>query len=189
MLILLVIFVFLIVVGYVVYLYNALVQGRTMLAEAWSGIDVQLKLRHDLIPNLVAIVKGYGAHEMETLESVIRQRGAQSGKVSYDEAVAVAGSEQELTGNLGKVFALVEAYPALKADSSFLSLQNKLVEIEDQIQFARRYYNGCVRDFNLRVEQVPSCFVAAVFNFSKAAFFELEHLAIKNNPGVSFEQK
>jgi LemA protein len=169
--------------------YNALVRARTMLAEAWSGIDVQLKLRHDLVPNLVAIVKGYGAHELETLESVVRQRSAESPPASYQEATAVSGSERELTGVLGKIFALSEAYPDLKADASFINLQHKLVEIEDQIQYARRYYNGCVRDFNLRVEQVPSSMVAAFFKFTKADFFELDHLDIRNNPGVSFEQK
>jgi LemA protein len=173
----------------IAWFYNALVQARTMLAEAWSGIDVQLKLRHDLVPNLVAIVKGYGSHELETFESVVQHRSQGGQAASYQEATAVSGAERELTSVLGKIFAISEAYPNLKADTSFLNLQHKLVEIEDQIQYARRYYNGCVRDFNLRVEQVPSSLVAGLFNFKKAEFFELEHLEIRNNPEVSFVQK
>jgi len=178
------------VIAFVVYgimIYNQLIAGRTHTEEAWSGIDVQLKRRHNLIPNLVETVKGYATHEQKTLENVIAARqGAveQSGGAS-----ATAQSEGILTQALGRLFALSEAYPDLKASENFQNLQAELSELEDEIQMSRRFYNGTVRDYNIKVESFPSNLVANQFKFSKAEFFELdpaEAAAVKQVPKVDF---
>lgn len=166
-----------------VAIYNSLVRMRSMVEEAWSGIDVQLKRRTDLIPNLVSTVKGYAAHEKGTLEEVVRLRGlAQSA-----HGVGETAQAQGLLGQaLGKLFALAESYPDLKANANFAQLQASLGEIEEQIQLARRYYNGAVRNLNIAVESFPSNLVAGRFGFVKAEFFELESAAERAVPSVSF---
>ncbi len=171
------------VVVWVVVMYNSLVRMRSMVEEAWSGIDVQLKRRTDLIPNLVSTVKGYAAHEKETLEEVIRMRNqAQSA-----QGVGETAQAQGLLGQaLGRLFALAESYPDLKANENFTQLQASLGEIEDQIQLSRRYYNGAVRNLNVAVESFPSNLVAGRFGFTKAEYFELESAAERTVPTVSF---
>lgn len=171
------------VVLWAVAIYNGLVRKRNVVEEAWSGIDVQLKRRTDLIPNIVSTVKGYAAHEKGTLEDVVRLRGqAQSA-----QGVAETAQAQGMLGAaLGKLFALAESYPDLKANQNFIQLQASLGEIEEQLQLARRYYNGAVRDLNIAVESFPSNLVASRFGFAKAEFFELESAAERLVPKVEF---
>ena len=166
-----------------VLLYNGLVRMRNMVEEAWSGIDVQLKRRTDLIPNLVSTVKGYAAHEKGTLEEVIRLRGLAQNAHGVGETAQAQGL---LGAALGKLFALAENYPDLKANANFAQLQASLGEIEEQIQLARRYYNGAVRNLNIAVESFPSNLIAGRFGFVKAEFFELENTAERAVPSVSF---
>lgn len=162
-----------VIVGlYVIVTYNALVSLRVRVNEAWSDIEVQMKRRYNLIPNLVETVKGYAKHEAGTLEAVTRARA---------EAMANQGSPQEqaksedfLTGALKSLFALAESYPELKANENFLGLQDDLRAVEEAIQASRRYYNGSVRDNNTKIDQFPSNLVANWFKFIKAEFFELE---------------
>ena len=163
--------------------YNRLVRGRNLVREAWSGIDVQLKRRTDLVPNLVSTVKGYAAHEKGTLEEVIRLRNLAQNAQGVGETAQAQGL---LGAALGKLFALAENYPDLKANANFAQLQATLGEIEEQIQLARRYYNGAVRNLNIAVESFPSNLIAGRFGFSKAEFFELENAAERVVPSVSF---
>ena len=157
---------------YVILIYNGLVSLKNRVAEAWSDIEVQMKRRYNLIPNLIETVKGYMSHERETLESVTRARGeALANQGSPD---AQARSENMLAGALKSLFALAENYPDLKANQGFLDLQDDLAEVEDKIQAARRYYNGSVRDLNVKIEQFPSNLVAQAFKFVQAGFFELD---------------
>ncbi len=157
---------------YVILTYNGLVSLKNRVSEAWSDIEVQMKRRYNLIPNLVETVKGYMSHERETLESVTRARGeAMANQGSPD---AQARSENMLAGALKSLFALAENYPDLKANQGFLDLQDDLAEVEDKIQAARRYYNGSVRDLNVKIEQFPSNLVAQAFKFVQAGFFELD---------------
>ena len=157
---------------YVILTYNGLVSLKTQVAEAWSDIEVQMKRRYNLIPNLIETVKGYMNHERETLESVTRARGeALANQGSPD---AQARSENMLAGALKSLFALAENYPDLKANQGFLDLQDDLAEVEDKIQAARRYFNGSVRDLNVKIEQFPSNLVAQAFKFGQAGFFELD---------------
>ncbi len=160
------------VAGYVVLTYNGLVSLKNRVGEAWSDIEVQMKVRYNLVPNLVETVKGYMGHERETLESVTRLRG--EAMASQGEPGEQAHSENLLTGALKSLFALAENYPELKADRGFLDLQDELSGVEDKIQAARRYYNGSVRDLNVKIEQFPSNLVARGFDFVQAAFFELD---------------
>ena len=159
------------IAGYLVIIYNKFVSLRAGMDAAWSDIDVQLKRRYDLIPALVDTVRGYKEYEGSTLENVIkaRQQGLDATTVA-DKATA----ENMLTGALGKLFALAEAYPDLKANTTFLNLQNELSSIEDAIQNARRYYNAIVRDYNAKVESFPDLFVAQKFNFTARDYFELD---------------
>ncbi len=157
---------------YVMLTYNGLVSLKNRVSEAWSDIEVQMKRRYNLIPNLVETVKGYMSHERETLESVTRARGeAMANQGSPD---AQARSENMLAGALKSLFALAENYPDLKANQGFLDLQDDLAEVEDKIQAARRYFNGSVRDLNVKIEQFPSNLVAQAFKFVQAGFFELD---------------
>ena len=157
---------------YVILTYNGLVSLKNRVSEAWSDIEVQMKRRYNLIPNLVETVKGYMSHERETLESVTRARGeALANQGSPD---AQARSENMLAGALKSLFALAENYPDLKANQGFLDLQDDLAEVEDKIQAARRYFNGSVRDLNVKIEQFPSNLVAQAFKFVQAGFFELD---------------
>ena len=173
---------------YMISVYNGLVDKKTRAEEAWSGIEVQLKRRHNLIPNLVEIVKGYASHEQETFEKVVNARNSaiQTGQSS---AAATAQTETVLTGALRQVFALAEDYPDLKANGNFLDLQAQLKELEDQIQMARRFYNGSARDLNIIVDSFPSNVIASRFNFAKFDFFELdaaEATEVKKVPHVNF---
>jgi LemA protein len=172
-----------ILAGWLVALYNGLVRKRNLVEEGWSGIDVQLKRRADLIPNLVETVKGYASHEREALDRVTELR-AQSFKA---QAPAEKGRvEGMLTGALGNLFAIAENYPDLKASQNFTELQASLAEVEEQIQFARRYYNGAVRDLNIAVESFPSNLVASTFGFKQAEFFELTEPGDRAVPQVNF---
>lgn len=154
-----------------VVIFNQLVTAKNHCQEAWSGIDVQLKLRHNLVPNLVTAVKIYAQHESSVLEKAAQAR--QQAKECASERVATRGqSESHLSNQLSQVFVIAEAYPELKADALFLELQQKLVDIEDNIQMARRFYNGCVRNLNIAIQSFPSNIVAKIFNFKEAVFFE-----------------
>ncbi len=166
-----------------ILIYNGLVRMRNMVQEAWSGIDVQLKRRTDLIPNLVSTVKGYAEHEKGTLEEVVRLRGL----VQNAQGVGETAQAQGLLGAaLGKLFALAESYPELKANANFAQLQASLGEIEEQVQLSRRYYNGAARNLNIAVESFPSNLVAGRFGFEKAEFFELESPSERAVPKVEF---
>jgi LemA protein len=167
----------------IVILYNSLVSLRVQCENAWADIDVQLKRRYDLIPNLVETVKGYAAHEKGTLEAVISARNR---AMSAEGPGAKGEAEGMLAGALRQVFALAESYPQLRAVESFTSLQNSLQQIEEALQNARRYYNAVVRDFNTRIHQVPSNFVAGLCGFKDREFFEITAPAEREAPKVNF---
>lgn len=159
--------------------YNRLVRARNMVREAWSGIDVQLKRRAELVPNLIEVVRGYSRYERSLIEEVARSRSA----ASAGEGVAGrATAEGSLSDGLRRIFAVAENYPDLQANKQFLELQKNLVEVEDQIQYARRYYNGTVRDFNIRIESFPGMIPARIFGFRTAEFFELESAVERRTP-------
>ncbi len=159
-----------VVVAWAVLTYNGLIKLRNLVQEAWRQIDVELTRRHDLIGNLVETVKGYAAHERGTLEDVVKARSA--AMAPGQSPAAQAQSEDVLGQALGRLLAIVEAYPDLKANSNFLALQNELTQTEDRIASARRYYNATVRDLNTKVETVPSNFIAGAFNIDRAEYFE-----------------
>ena len=171
------------VILYGIATYNRLVKARQLVKEGWSGIDVQLKKRANLIPNLVAAVKGYMQHERGLLEKVteLRAKAAAMADASPQERSAV---EQQISSLLGRIFVAVENYPDLKANQNVLDLQQQLADIEHDIQMARRYYNGAVRDNNVLVESFPSNLVASLFNFRKAEYFELQDEAARQVPKV-----
>ena len=164
-------------------MYNGLVGLRNHVRNAWAQIDVQLKRRHDLIPNLVETVKGYAGHEKETLENVTRAR---SQAVSAEGVGAQSQAEQMLTGALGRLMLVVEQYPDLKANQNFLSLQEELTSTENKIGFARQNYNDTVMRFNTKIQSVPTNAVAGMFNFTEEEFFELQDEAAREAPTVSF---
>lgn len=170
---------------YAVSLYNRLVKNRQMSEEGWSGIDVQLKRRADLIPNLVDTVKGYAGHERELFERVTELR-AQVGKVPQGDVAERGKLEGLLSGAIGKLLAVVENYPELKANENFLELQETLGEVENEIQMSRRYYNGAVRNLNVMVESFPSNLVAGQFGFEKREYFEIDDEADRAVPEVAF---
>lgn len=165
--------------------YNGLIKSRNQVQEGWGQIDVELKRRHDLIPNLVETVKGYAAHESGTLEAVMKARSAaiQGG----NSPAAASQTEGELSQALGRLMAISEAYPDLKANSNFNALQQELSSTEDRIASARRYYNALVRDLNTKVEQVPTNFLARMGGIGKEQYFEAEPSA-QNVPSVDFGQ-
>jgi LemA protein len=163
--------------------YNALVRSRNKVDEAWSGIDVQLKRRHDLVPNLVETVKGYAAHEGETLQKVTVARLA---AVEAGGPAAVERAEARLTGALGNINALAEAYPELRASENFQRLQAELAAIEDEIQAARRIYNSNVQRYNTRTQQFPTLVIAGLASFAPREFFEIEAPAERGVPQVAF---
>lgn len=173
------------VIFFVISIYNGLVKLRNNSEQAWSDVDVQLKRRYDLIPNLVETVKGYASHEKETFEKVIQARNSAMGASEPGEK---SQNENFLSSALKSLFALSEAYPDLKANQNFLDLQNDLSEIEDNIQMARRYYNAVVRDLNTRIETVPSNIIANMFNFTKKEYFELDSELEKTAPKIDFNQ-
>jgi len=160
-----------VIVGFGVMIYNGLVRMRVRVDGAWADIDVQLKRRHDLVPNIVETVKGYASHERETLESVVAARSA---AMNAQGPASKAEAENMLSGALKSLFALSEAYPQLQAAENFRDLQQTLGDLENGIQQARRYYNAVVRDYNTRIAQVPSNLVANAFNFSPREFFEID---------------
>ncbi len=163
-------------------LYNRLVKLREQADAAWADIDVQLKRRYDLIPNVVETVKGYATHESKTFEAVV---AARSSAMSADSPAQKGRDEGMLAGALKSLFALSEAYPDLKASGGFRDLQGTLSDLEDSVQNARRYYNAVVRDFNTKIHQVPSNIVANSFNFREREFFEVPE-GEKSVPNVSF---
>jgi len=154
---------------WVVLAFNRLVRRRNLMREGWSGIDVQLKRRRNLIPNLVETVKAYSRHEKDVLAKVTELRSQGGG----EDIKQTATRENALTDQLKMLFALAESYPKLKADVNYRQLMDHLADIEDQIQYARRYYNGAVRDYNIGVESFPSNTVARLFSFRLADFFEI----------------
>ncbi|MBW9051568.1 LemA family protein [Rhizobium mesosinicum] len=170
---------------YVVFIYNGLVRSRQMAEEAWSGIDVQLKRRADLIPNLIETVKGYAAHEKSTLEEVVELRN-RAQAVPAGDVAGRAQAEGLLGQALGRVMALAEAYPDLKANQNFSELQASLETMESEIQMARRYYNGAARDLNVKVESFPSNLIAGQFGFAKREYFEITNEADRAVPSVKF---
>jgi len=157
-------------------IYNGLIKLRNTSEQAWSDVDVQLKRRYDLIPNLVETVKGYASHEKETFEKVVQARNQAMGASSPGEK---AQAENFLQSTLKSLFALAEAYPELKANQNFLDLQDELSNIEEQIQLARRYYNAVVRDLNTKIESVPSNIVANMFHFEKREYSLSYYLLIQ----------
>jgi len=167
----------------VVTIYNRLVKYRAMVQEGWSGIDVQLKRRADLIPNLLETVKGYMGHEKSVLDQVTELRTRAMNARNVGEK---ARAEGLLGAALGNLFAVAENYPDLKASVNFLELQKSLADIEEQLQLSRRYYNGAVRELNIAVASFPSNIVARAFNFIPAEYFEIEDQADRAVPRVSF---
>jgi len=172
-----------VVVVYAIAVFNRLVRTRQMANEAWSGIDVQLKRRSDLVPNLVDTVKGYAAHERSVLEEVTQLRGA-ARAVPEGDVAARAQAEGALSAALGKLFALSENYPDLKASTNFLDLQKQLSDLENDLQMARRYYNGAVRNQNVLVQSFPSNILAGMFGFGPREFFELSNESEREAPQV-----
>ena len=168
---------------YGISIYNRLVKLRTMVQEAWSSIDVMLKKRYDLIPNLVETVKGYATHERETFDSVTRARAAAMSANTVQEKEA---AEKNLSQAMMNLNAVAEQYPDLKANTNFLQLQGELSALEGDIEKSRRYYNGTVRENNILVETFPSNIIANMFRFTKSAFFELENVAERAVPNVKF---
>jgi LemA protein len=169
--------------AWAVGLYNRLVRLRNMVKEGWSGVEVQLKRRANLIPNLIQTVKGYLDHERGVLEKLTELR---SRTLQTDQPAERARLEGDLGRAIGRLFAVAEAYPDLKANQNFMDLQDELSQLEDQIQMARRYYNGTVRDLNIAVESFPSNIVAGMFGFRQAEFFEIEDEADRAVPKVEF---
>ncbi len=168
-----------------VILYNRLVRLRHQVAAAWSDIGVQLKRRHDLIPKLVEAVRAYARYESQTLTDLTRLRAASEQARVPGELIPLA---ERLRGELRHLVAVAEAYPPLKTSDQYLALQQELSEIEDQIQFARRYYNGAVRDFNIRVESFPGLIPARAFGFRPAEFFELDSAVERDTPQFNNQQ-
>lgn len=171
---------------FVMMIYNRLVALRQTTRQAWGDIDVQLKQRHDLVPNLVETVKGYASHEKETLESVVKARQQ---AVDASSVKDLAAAENVLSGALRQLFALSESYPDLKANENFLSLQNELADLENKIAAARRFFNNAVSEYNTAREQFPAVILANSFGFNEADFFEVaanERAAVNAGPSVKF---
>jgi LemA protein len=174
------------IVLYVIFIYNRLVSLRQTVSQSWSDISVQLKQRHDLIPNLVETVKGYAAHERGTLDAVVKARNA---AVAASGPADQAKAENMLTGALRQLFALSEAYPDLKANENFLALQSELSDIENKIAAARRFFNNAVSEYNAAIQQFPAVMIAGPLGFAERTFFELdegERAAVEATPQVKF---
>jgi len=170
----------LIVLIWAIAVYNRFVRLKNHCTEAWSNIDTELKRRHELIPNLVSVVKGYAAHERGVFEEVTRLRAACD---TRQDLQRVASAERALGGALGRLIAVAEGYPELKADSHFRALQDELVNTEDRIQAARRFYNGNVRDINNLAESFPTSLIAGLGGFKRRDFFEVDP-AVRSAPAV-----
>ncbi len=162
--------------------YNLFVRDKNLIREAWSGIDVQLKRRHNLIPNLVQTVKAYSKHERDLFNEITEKR---SKTINIENIKEKAAAEADISGLLKSLFLVVEDYPDLKANINFIDLQKQLTEIEDQIQYARRYYNGTVRRYNIRVESFPGNIVAGIFDFKQEDYFEITLATERSTPEVN----
>lgn len=163
--------------------YNGLVRLRTMVEEAFSTMDVYLKKRYDLIPNLVSTVKGYASHESDTLENVVKARSMAMGAGTPEDRIKAEG---ELSQALGRLLAITEAYPDLKANQNFLSLQADLKNMEGEIASSRKYYNGCVKNYNIKIQSIPSNIVASIGGFGPKALFEVTNSEERENVKVEF---
>jgi LemA protein len=168
---------------FMILTYNGLVKLKNRTREAWYDIEVQLKRRYDLIPNLVNAVKGYATHESDVFERVTQAR---ANAIQGVDRKDVANTEKGVTEALKSLFAVAENYPQLKADNSFMNLQEELVDTENKLESARRYYNGCVRDYNTKQEVFPANIIAGTFNFAKEMYFELEDDEEGKAPEVKF---
>jgi LemA protein len=168
---------------YVIVTYNSLVRLSQMITESWSNVDTELRRRYDLIPNLVETVKGYAKHEREVFEQIAQARAA--AVANTGNPASQAQDENKLIGGLKSLFAVVENYPELKANQNFLKLQQELVNTEDRIQAARRFYNGNVRDYNTRVQTFPSNLIASISNYQTKDYFEIESLEVRKPVIVS----
>lgn len=175
-----------VIAAYLIYVYNALVNNKNLVAEGWSGIDVQLRRRADLIPNLIETVKGYASHEDKLFRDIAELRAKSIGGGTVAEQSAIG---QAMSSALGRLFAIAEAYPELKADANFRDLQEKLSAIEEEIQLSRRYYNGAVRNLNNMIQSFPSNLVANYFKFTAAEFFEIGDAAAREVPKVDFKTR
>ena len=174
------------IISYLIAIYNKFAKLRAGIEGGWADIEVQLKKRYNLVPNLVEIVKGYAKHEKETLEKLVEARNSALNANSIEEK---AKANAKLNQALGSIFALAEAYPNLKANQNFINLQNQLSEIEESIANARRYYNAVVRDYNAMLESFPDQLIAKRFNYTKKPYFELnesEREVVKSVPKVEF---
>lgn len=176
-----------VVLGWTLFVFNRLVRLRNRASGSWSDIDVQLKRRHDLVGNLVEAVKGYAHHERQVLEKVAAARSSAEGARSRGQPGAAGAAETELSGEMGKLFALAEAYPDLKASERFGDLQRSLTGVENDLQNARRYYNAIVRDLNTRIQSIPDLVVARILGFREREFFSLEDRAEAASPRVELE--
>lgn len=175
-----------VVVVWAIAVYNSLIKGRNRVDEAWSDIDVQLKRRYNLIPNLINTVKGYASHEKEVFEKVTKARAEALSAEKDGDPAKVAEAENMLSGALKSLFAVSESYPELKANENFLELQRELSDTENKIQASRRFYNGNVRDFNTSLQVFPRNIVASMFNFKDREFFEIENEGERAVPEVKF---
>ena len=181
----------LIIIGAVIFIiaawvttsFNQLTYNKSLVQEAWSGIDVQLKRRYDLIPNLVSVVKGYSIHEKTIIDDIVNARAASMGAIKVDQKEK---AELSLTSSLKTLFALAEQYPDLKANENFLALQKDLSQIEEELQLARRYYNGTVRNYMVKIAQFPSNIIAKMFGFESVSYFELTQAEERNVPEIKF---
>lgn len=173
---------------YIAIVFNRLVRQRNVVREAWSGIDVQLKRRTDLVPALVETVKGYATHERTLLEEVTAKRAMSLDAQAQGNVAQNAQATQQLGSAVGRLIAVAEAYPQLKANENFLKLQEQLAEIEEQLQYARRYYNGAVRNLNISIQSFPELLIAKPFGFSEQPFFELDDRSQAANPNISFQR-
>jgi len=171
------------IVAYVIGVYNKLVTARNKVKDQWSQIDVQLKKRVDLIPNLVETVKGYAKHEKETLDAVIKARNAFTTASTVEDEIS---ADNQITGALNKLFDLSEAYPDLKANANFMALQADLKDVEEKISYARQFYNDTVLTYNNMIEMFPSNIIANIFNFNQSEFFKVQNEAEREAPKVSF---
>lgn len=176
----------LIIIIALISMYNGLIRLKNRVDEAWSDIDVQLKRRYDLIPNLVETVKGYASHERETLEKVVQARNSAMSMQNSSDIEGKLQAENALSSTLKSIFALSESYPDLKANQNFLELQKELADTENKIQASRRFYNGNVRDFNTKVQVFPTNIIAKQLGFSSRQFFEIEEAVQKENIEVKF---
>lgn len=179
----------LIAIGWWISTHNKLVRGRNLIQESWRQIDVELTRRYDLIPNLVETVRGFAAHERNTLESVISMRNQArqlADSTQHEPTEARAAVEGELSQSVRNLLVSVEAYPEIKSDRNFVQLQRELSDTEDRIAAGRRFYNANVRDYNTRIESVPSNYVANAGKFEKATYFEVTDPVVRQSPQVNF---